>query len=327
MDGMSPELLPAICAFVRVAHHASFTRAAQELGVSPSALSQTVRTLERKLGVRLLDRTTRHVGVTELGRQLLGGVRPALDALAQAVEGVDEARDRPAGLLRVNVSRVAAELLLFPHLGDFADAWPDITLELVCDNRMVDLVEGGFDAGIRLGESLAQDVIGVPVGGPLRMATFAAPRYLKGRTPPRAPQDLRAHRCLTYRLTTGALYRWEFAHDAGVFDIALPGALICNDNQVLLAAARAGAGIATAFESEVRADFDSGRLVPLLAPWWPDFPGFYLYHPSRAQMPPKLRVFIEFLQARHAPPPVSQRAVRRASAPRSRRPAPAPRAK
>jgi len=327
MAAMSPELLPAIAAFARVAQHASFTRAAEELGVSPSALSQTVRALEHKLRVRLLDRTTRRVGVTELGQQLLDGARPALDALAQAVEGIDEARDQPAGLLRLNVSRIAAELLLFAHMGDFADLWPDITLEVVCDNRMVDLVEGGFDAGIRLGESLAQDVVGVPVGGPLRMVTFAAPRYLQGRTLPRVPEDLRAHRCLNYRLTTGGLYRWEYAQDGRVLDIALQGPLVSNDSEVLLAAARAGAGIASAFEGAVRDDFQSGRLVPLLEPWWPTFPGFYLYHPSRAQMPRKLRVFIDFLQARHAPPPVSQRAVRPASAPRSRPPSPARRAR
>lgn len=313
---MSPELLPAIAAFARVAHHASFTRAAQELGVSPSALSQSMRTLEKRLGVRLLDRTTRRVGVTELGQQFLRGAQPGLEALAQAVEGIDEARDRPAGLLRLNVSRVAAELLLFPYLGEFAEAWPDITLEVVCDNRMVELVEGGFDAGIRLGESLAQDVVAVPVGGPQRMVTFASPAYLKGRTPPRVPEDLRRHRCLNHRLSTGGLYHWEYAQDGRVLDIALAGPLISNDSGVLLAAARAGAGITSAFEGVVREDFESGRLLPLLEPWWPTFPGFYLYHPSRAQMPRKLRLFIDFLQARHAPPPVSQRAARPARGPR-----------
>lgn len=321
---MSPDLLPAIAAFARVAHHASFTRAAEELGVSPSALSQTVRTLEAKLGVRLLDRSTRSVGATELGRQFLEGARPALAALAQAVEGIDEARDKPAGLLRLNVARVSAELLLYPHFGDFAAAYPDIVLELVCDNRMVDLVEGGFDAGIRLGESLAQDVVALPIAGPQRMVSFAAPRYLEGRTPPRTPEDLREHRCLNFRLTTGGLYRWEYAQDGRELDVEVAGPLIANDSEVLLAAARAGAGIAVAFEGTVREDFDSGRLVPLLEPWWPTFPGFYLYYPSRAQMPRKLRVFIDFLQARHAP---QRAALRPASAPRSRPPSPARRAK
>jgi DNA-binding transcriptional LysR family regulator len=324
---MSPDLLPAIAAFARVAHHASFTRAAEELGVSPSALSQTVRTLEAKLGVRLLDRSTRSVGATELGRQFLEGARPALAALAQAVEGIDEARDKPAGLLRLNVARVSAELLLYPHFGDFAAAYPDIVLELVCDNRMVDLVEGGFDAGIRLGESLAQDVVALPIAGPQRMVSFAAPRYLEGRTPPRTPEDLREHRCLNFRLTTGGLYRWEYAQDGRELDVEVAGPVIANDSEVLLAAARAGAGIAVAFEGTVREDFDSGRLVPLLEPWWPSFPGFYLYYPSRAQMPRKLRVFIDFLQARHAPQTPQRAALRPASAPRSRPPSPARRAK
>jgi DNA-binding transcriptional LysR family regulator len=324
---MSPDLLPAIAAFARVAHHASFTRAAEELGVSPSALSQTVRTLEAKLGVRLLDRSTRSVGATELGRQFLEGARPALAALAQAVEGIDEARDKPAGLLRLNVARVSAELLLYPHFGDFAAAYPDIVLELVCDNRMVDLVEGGFDAGIRLGESLAQDVVALPIAGPQRMVSFAAPRYLEGRTPPRTPEDLREHRCLNFRLTTGGLYRWEYAQDGRELDVEVAGPVIANDSEVLLAAARAGAGIAVAFEGTVREDFDGGRLVPLLEPWWPTFPGFYLYYPSRAQMPRKLRVFIDFLQARHAPQAPQRAALRPASAPRSRPPSPARRAK
>jgi DNA-binding transcriptional LysR family regulator len=324
---MSPDLLPAIAAFARVAHHASFTRAAEELGVSPSALSQTVRTLEAKLGVRLLDRSTRSVGATELGRQFLEGARPALAALAQAVEGIDEARDKPAGLLRLNVARVSAELLLYPHFGDFAAAYPDIVLELVCDNRMLDLVEGGFDAGIRLGESLAQDVVALPIAGPQRMVSFAAPRYLEGRTPPRTPEDLREHRCLNFRLTTGGLYRWEYAQDGRELDVEVAGPLITNDSEVLLAAARAGAGIAVAFEGTVREDFDSGRLVPLLEPWWPTFPGFYLYYPSRAQMPRKLRVFIDFLQARHAPQAPQRAALRPASKPRSRPPSPARRAK
>jgi DNA-binding transcriptional LysR family regulator len=295
----SPELLPAIAAFARVAQHMSFTRAAAELGVSPSALSQTVRTLERRLGVRLLDRTTRRVGMTELGRSFLDNARPALAALARAVEGLDETRDKPAGLLRLNLSRVAADILLLPHVGDFADAWPDITLEMNCDNRLVDLVAGGFDAGIRLGESLAQDVVAVPVGGPIRMVTFAAPRYLAGRRPPQTPEDLREHRCLNFRLAAGSLYRWEYTQGDRVLDVELPSALISNDGGALLHAARAGAGIAWAFEDAVRDDLASGRLMPLLEAWWPTFPGFYLYHPGRAQMPRKLRVFIDFLQARN----------------------------
>lgn len=299
MNRMSPELLPAIAAFARVAHHASFTRAAAELGVSPSALSQTLRMLERKLDVRLLDRSTRHVGVTEIGRRFLAQAEAGLAALSSAVEGLDEARSAPSGLLRLNVSRTAVDTVLAPHLAAFLAAYPDITLDIQCDNGLVDLVRHGFDAGVRLGENLAQDVVAVPLGGRHRLATFAAPRYLAGRELPRTPQDLTRHRCLNARLQ-GSIYRWEYEQKGRAFDMQVDGPLLCNDGDVLLAAARAGAGIACTIEALVQSDFDAGRLVPLLEDWWPGFPGFYLYHPSRSHVPRKLRVFIDFLQQRQA---------------------------
>jgi len=295
---MSPELLPAIAAFAQVARHASFTRAAAHLGVSPSALSQTVRTLEGRLGVRLLDRSTRRVGLTELGRQFLDAAAPGLAQLAQAVDGLDERRDLPAGVLRLNLSSVAAHVLLVPHLADFAAAHPGVTLELHCDNRLLDLVDGGFDAGIRLGESLTQDVVAVPFGGPQRLVCFAAPGYLASRPAPRSPAELKDHACVNIRLTAGGVYRWEFAQAGRVFEMAVQGPLVANDNGVLIAAVRAGAGIGCAFEGEVRRDFEAGTLVPLLSRWWARFPGFHLYHPSRAQMPRKLRAFIDFMQPR-----------------------------
>jgi len=295
--GVNPTLFPAIAALARVAHHASFTKAAGELGVSPSALSQTIRTLEQRLGVRLLDRSTRRVGVTEIGMRFLHDAQPALAALASAVEGVTELRDRPAGLLRLNVSRTASDILVMPHLPAFLEAYPDITVELHCDNTLVDLVAGGFDAGIRLGENLAQDVVAVPLGGPHRIATVAAPRYLAGRALPQKPEDLLTHRCINVRLPTG-IYRWEFTHRGRQIEIAVDGPLITNDGDVLLQAVRAGAGIACAFEVQVQADIAAGRLLPLLQAWWPTFPGFYLYHSSRLHVPRKLRVFSEFMHDR-----------------------------
>jgi DNA-binding transcriptional LysR family regulator len=297
--GLTPELLPAIAAFARVAHHASFTKAAAELGVSPSALSQTLRTLERRLDVRLLDRSTRRVGLTEIGQRFLRDAQPALAALAGAIDGMTELRDQPAGLLRLNVSRTAADILVMPHLAAFLEAYPDITVELHCDNTLVDLVGGGFDAGIRLGENLAQDVVAVPLGGRHRIATVAAPRYLAGRILPRTPEDLLAHRCLNVRLA-GGIYRWEFTHEGRDIEIEVPGPLVTNDGDVVLQAVRAGAGIACAFEVQVQADIDSGALVPLLRDWWPTFPGFYLYYASRLHVPRKLRVFTAFLQERLA---------------------------
>jgi DNA-binding transcriptional LysR family regulator len=295
--GLSGTLLPGIAAFSRVAHYASFTRAAAELGVSPSALSQSLRTLEQQLGVRLLERSTRRVGVTEIGRRLLRDAEPALAALALAVEGVNEWRDKPAGLLRLNLSRTASDILVMPHLPDFLNAYPDITVELHCDNALVDLVGGGFDAGIRLGENLAQDVVAVALGGRHRIATVAAPRYLATRAAPETPEQLRTHRCLNVRLA-GGIYRWEFMRDGRQFEIEVPGPIVTNDGDIVLQAVRGGAGIACAFEVQVRDDIAAGRLVPLLTPWWPEFPGFYLYYSSRMHVPRKLRVFIDFMQQR-----------------------------
>ena len=285
---MSPELLPLIAAFERVAHHMSFTRAAEELNVSPSALSQNQRTLEARLGVRLLERSTRRVGVTEIGQRFLLDARLGLTTLAKAVGGLEELRDQPSGLLRLTLSRTAADLVVLPHLTEFLEAFPAITLELDCDNTLVDLVAGGFDAGIRLGENLAQDVVATPLGGQQRMATIAAPRYLEGRASPRVPADLMNHRCLNVRLGA-ALYRWEYVHKGKRVDVQVGGALIARDGDTLLSGIRSGAGIGLAFESQVQDDLAAGRLVPLLKPWWPTFPGFYLYHSSRTHVPRKLR--------------------------------------
>lgn len=296
-DQLPADLLPAIAAFARVARHASFTRAAAELGVSPSALSQTVRTLERRLGARLLERSTRKVGITEIGLRFLRQTEPALAALAGAIDSVGDLRDRPAGLLRLNVSRTAADIVLMPHLVAFLDAYPDITVDIHCDNTLSDLVGGGFDAGIRLGENLAQDVVAVPFGAPHRMATVAAPNYLAARVMPQQPSDLAGHRCVNARLA-GGMYRWEFEREGRVIEIDVTGPLISNDGDLLLQAIRQGAGIGCAFEVLVRDDIAAGRLVPVLPAWWPAFPGFYLYHSSRLHVSRKLRVFIDFLQSR-----------------------------
>ncbi|WP_132144286.1 LysR family transcriptional regulator [Luteibacter rhizovicinus] len=298
---MTPDLLPAIAAFARVAHHASFTRAAVEMGVSPSALSQTVRNLEARLGVRLLDRTTRRVGVTELGQRFLIDAQPALAALADAVAGIDEMRDRPAGLLRLNVSDAVATILVAPHLPDFLAAYPDIVVELHCDTKFIDLVAHGFDAGVRLGESVEKDMVAIRMGGPMRQVTFATPSYIERHGAPDTPEALHEHNCMNMRFAGGDLYRWDYEDRGRAFDVAVSGSFISNNLGLLLDAVRAGAGIGCCFEQTVRDDLESGRLVPLLEPWWPTFPGFYLYYSSRAHMPRKLRVFIDFLQARLHP--------------------------
>ncbi|MDY7559819.1 LysR family transcriptional regulator [Pseudomonas sp. 10B1] len=295
-NGVLPaELLPGIAAFAQVARHGSFTKAAAQMGVSPSALSQTLRNFEARLGVRLLERSTRRVGVTEIGQRFLHQAQPGLAALASAIEDVNELRDKPTGLLRLNLSRTAADILLMPHLLAFIDTYPDITVEIHCDNALLDVVAGGFDAGIRVGENLAQDVVAVPLGGPHRIATVAAPSYLLGREHPRKPEDLDQHRCLNIRLT-GAIYRWDYNHKGQAVAFQPRGPLITNDVDTLMQAIRAGAGIGCAFEAQVQPDIDSGKLVPLLGPWWPSVSAFYLYYPSRIHVPRKLRVFIEFMQ-------------------------------
>ncbi|MFF7709147.1 LysR substrate-binding domain-containing protein [Pseudomonas sp. NPDC007930] len=293
------DLFPAIAAFSRVAHHSSFSRAARELGVSPSALSQTVRSLEARLGVRLLERSTRRVGLTELGQRFLEATGASLGGLEQAIAEVAEWREAPAGLLRLNVSDVAAQLLIMPHLAAFMAAYPQVIVDLHCDNNLVDLVGGGFDAGIRLGESLAHDVVAVPLGGSLRGATFAAPAYLARHGAPRVPADLLLHRCACPRLGNGQQpMRWEYQQGEQWLEVQANPAMITNTGSLLLDTARAGAAIGCYLEPAVRADFAAGTLVPVLEPWWPSYGGFYLYYPSRVLMPRKLRVFIDFISAR-----------------------------
>lgn len=292
-----PDLLPGIAAFVQIAQHGSFTKAAAVMGMSPSALSQTLRTLEGRLGVRLLDRSTRKVGLTELGQRFLGYAQPGLAALASAVEDVNELRDKPTGVLRLNLSRTTADIVLMPHLAAFMDAYPDITLEVHCDNALLDLVAGGFDAGIRVGDYLAQDVVAIPMGGAHRIATVATPGYLRGREHPSTPQDLHLHRCLNIRLASG-VYRWEYIHEGVAMEILPPSVLITNDGDTLMQAIRAGAGIGGAFEAQVKDEIDSGQLIALLKPFWPDVSPFYLYYPSRTHVPRKLRAFIDFMKAR-----------------------------
>jgi DNA-binding transcriptional LysR family regulator len=292
-----PDLLPGIAAFVQIAQHGSFTKAAVVMGMSPSALSQTLRTLESRLGVRLLDRSTRKVGLTELGQRFLGYAQPGLAALASAVEDVNELRDKPTGVLRLNLSRTTADIVLMPHLAAFMNAYPDITLEIHCDNALLDLVAGGFDAGIRVGDYLAQDVVAIPMGGGHRIATVATPGYLRGREHPSTPEDLHLHRCLNIRLASG-VYRWEYIRNGVAIEILPPAVLITNDGDTLMQAIRAGAGIGGAFEAQVKDEIDSGQLIALLEPWWPSVSPFYLYYPSRTHVPRKLRVFIDFMKAR-----------------------------
>ena len=284
-------------ALARIVEHGSFARAAKQLGVSPSALSQTIRGLEARLGVRLLNRTTRSVAPSEAGARLLARIVPVFGELDAAVADVREGRERAAGLLRINSPRAAAVYRLAPELGAFHRAHPEIVLDLVVEDRITDIVAGRFDAGIRLGESLAKDMVAIKLGGEMQQVAVAAPRYLDEHAAPRHPRELAQHRCINIRMPTDLnLYRWEFERRRTKLEVGVDGPLIVNDPELALLAALQGIGIAYLFRDRAQAFIDRGELVALLEAWSPPFPGFYLYHPSRRHIRPSLRAFIDFLR-------------------------------
>ena len=297
---------PALRAFHTIARHGSFTRAAAELEVTPSALSQTMRQLEQRLGARLLQRSTRKVGLTEAGRLFLERIGPALAEIDGAVEALRQHGDHPAGTLRITASHSLLDQLLAPMLADFLRAYPDITLDLIADNALTDLVADGVDAGIRLGERLARDVVALPLGGPLRAVVVGAPAYFARHGRPQHPRELQQHACARFRYrSSGAIYRWEFAHPAGKqrgrwFDVDVDGPLIANEPPPPIQAALDGVVLAHVLEPMVRDHVAAGRLETVLDAWTPPFDGFHLFYPSRQQVPPKLRVFIDFLRERLA---------------------------
>lgn len=297
---MDPARLPALVAFASVARHESFTRAALESGVSASALSQSIRALEEELGVRLFNRTTRRVALTEAGARFLERVRPALSMLDTAFDALDALRGHPAGTLRINLPRVASELLVLPHLGEFKRRYPHVALEMTLDDGLTDLVGEGFDAGIRLGEMLARDMVAIPLSGPMRIAVAGSPAYFERYAAPAAPDDLMRHDCLHYRFATSrGIYRWEFATPADpsrIFEVDTPGSFITNDLRTMVRAAEQGVGLLHVIEDYVAPELANGRLVRVLDDWCPTFDGFCLYTSSRAHMPLKLRVFIDFLR-------------------------------
>lgn len=293
---MASNPLPAVVAFARVAHHGSFTRAAAELDVSTSALSQTVRALEARLGVRLLARTTRRVALTEHGERFLQRVAPGLQQIDAAFADLDFLRDRPAGTLRINLPAVAAKQLVCPHLPGFLARYPEVTVELYADRALADIVAGGFDAGIRLGESLARDMVAVPVGPPQRQAIVATPDYFARHGVPDSPAELVGHDCIRWRRSDDRIQPWEFTRDGRDFEVEVQGRLVVNDSSVGLAALRRGAGLGQVFAWQVADDVAAGRLRRVLDDWQAPFAGWYVYYPAREQMAPKLRVFIDHLR-------------------------------
>jgi DNA-binding transcriptional LysR family regulator len=284
-------------AFVRVAAKRSFSAAAAELGVSGSAVSQAVQQLEQRLGVRLLQRTTRSVGLTEAGERLYASLAPAFGQIRAAVESLNELRDRPAGTLRVTLAH-AASIFLYEALRDFMVEYPDVKLELCFDDGLTDIVAQGFDAGVRLGETLDQEMIAIDISGPQRMAVVGSPAYFSRHPKPKHPRDLLGHECVGHRRASGALYHWEFDENSRDFEIAVPSRLITNEMHVTQRLALDGVALAILFEDHVRAELHSGQLVRVLKDFCSPFPGFYLYYPNRAQTPLKLRALADFLRRR-----------------------------
>jgi len=303
---MRDEHAAALRAFRLIARYGSFTRAAAELEVTPSALSQTLKQLEASVGVRLLHRTTRQVGLTEAGTDFLARITPALNEIDAAMEALRQHGERPAGTLRVTMPQNLLDWLIGPVLVEFLRTYPDVKLEVLCDSRLVDLVAEGFDVGIRLGERLARDVVAVPLGDKVRAVVIGSPAYFARHGRPQHPRDLEQHACVRYRYVgSGAIYRWEFAHRSGAsrgqwFDMDVDGPITTNEPAIGIHAALEGLALMHAVEPMVRKAIAAGHLETVLDPWLPPFDGFYLYYPSRFQVPPKLRVFIDFLRERLA---------------------------
>ena len=286
-----------LVAFATVARECSFTRAAAILAMSPSALSHAMRGLEERLGVRLLARTTRSVSPTEAGERLLRSLNPALTEIEDGLQAMAEWRDNPSGTVRITTFAYAARIVLLPKLPGFLLANPDVRVEVNIDDGLTDIVAAGFDAGIRLGETVEKDMIAVKIGPDLRTVVVGTPSYFERYPPPLTPYDLDRHACIGYRLkTSGGLLPWEFQRGDKEIKIRTRGPLVANDGDLPAAAVRAGAGLGYIMEHDVAEDIASGKLIQVLADWCPRFPGFHLYHPSRRQSPPALRALIAALK-------------------------------
>lgn len=284
--------------FMAVYETRSFRAAALRLGVTPSALSRTVRRLEGRLGARLLNRTTRSVAPTETGALLYDKLLPAVAGLEQAVDEAVSMQSDATGTVRLNLPRLAAELILMPRLPQFIAAYPRLRLDLVIDDGLTDIVSKGFDAGIRIGERLAQNMVAVRLTDPYRIAVVGSPAYFAEHAPPRTPHELSAHACINYKWTaTDHLARWPFDGMDGRFEVDVSGPIVLNDTGFIRDAAVAGIGLACLPEAAVESFIATGQLARVLEDWCKPFPGFYLYHPSRHQTPPALRALIDFLQA------------------------------
>jgi DNA-binding transcriptional LysR family regulator len=294
---MERNQLNDLLTFATIAQERSFTRAAAILGMSTSALSHAMRGLEGRLGVRLLARTTRSVAPTEAGERLLASLSPALAEIETGLQALGDWRATPSGSVRITTFGWVAQTVLAAKLPAFLLQNPDIRVEVEIEDGLTDIVASGFDAGIRLGETVDKDMVAIRVGPDLRTIVVGTPDYFKRFPPPVSPFDLARHPCINYRLTTsGGLLPWEFEHQGKPIKIRTSGPLVVNDGILAAAAIRAGAGLGYVMEQDVAEDLASGRLVQVLDEWCPTYPGCFLYHPSRRQSPPALRALIAALR-------------------------------
>lgn len=284
--------LSDLSAFAAVVQHRSFRKAADELGLAPSTLSHVMRSLEARMGVRLLHRTTRSVAPTEAGERLLARLHPILHALDEALDEVNTFRHAPSGALRINASELAVQVLLQSIVPTFVARYPQVTLDLVTEGRLVDIVAEGFDAGIRLGESVPQDMVAVALTGATRFVTVAAPGYLAARGTPTQPQELAPHACIRHRLPSGKPYRWEFEKAGQQLRVDVQGAVTLDHPGLMVQAAAAGLGIAYVPLDAAQPALASGQLVTLLDDWCPEIPGLFLYYPGHRHVPAGLRAFV-----------------------------------
>lgn len=296
---INPSLLPSLAWFVHIARHRSFTKAATEMEMSRAALSQHLKGLEQQLNVRLLHRTTRDMSLTEEGQRLFDTLSAALKLIDTAVEELGESQTAPTGIIRVNTSRIAARTLLEPHLAEFLERYPGLRLELKLNDGLANIITDGADVGIRLGESLDEHMVAIPISPRIEMAVVGSPAYFARHGIPQTPADLIRHNCLAYRFTSsGTLDRWSFTAPDGDGHTQLfepRGSVVFNDDESTLKAALAGVGLIKYLNVCAREQLASGALVRVLQPWCPSFPGFYLYAPTREQMPAKVRALIDFL--------------------------------
>jgi len=292
--------LDGVEAFLCVARHRSFRRAAAELGVTPSAISQAVRVLEERIGAVLFIRTTRSVGLTEAGEQFLSRAKPAFEELVAASDVARGLGQRPSGLLRLSVPRAVVPLLLDPLIASFHQAYPEVEVEIAASSELVDLATEGFDAGIRLGQFVDADMVAVPLTPPLRFVVVGSPAYFAARSRPEHTDDLRQHACLRWRKSSGALALWSFNNGDNAIEIAVSGPFIAHDFPTMLGAAMEGIGLAQLPEPMVAEGLRTGKLVEVLKPLAPVISGVFLYYPSRRQVMPKLRAFIDHVKSRQA---------------------------